>query len=784
MRMKRASFVLLTVAVLVAALLLQSRRAGEHDGGATSDAPPHHWIVRATGVPGSILCDYRNTEEALGTSRMWLHGLWPCSLGSGWTTPDGGGIKAIARNPSLDLKLPAGEWTLLVLTARAFPHPEPARVQTLTVRVNEHALTPVELPAAWTIVQVPVPRGALREGVNRIAFSFAYRVREAGDKDPRLFAMSLREILVTQAGTTPLSEDTVARLAADAREQRYAAAPWNPGISSFELAAAGTLVLPMVLPPDAERLELDLGHRGALAGAPDVQLRLRSHSSEAAVGPVPPASGGWLRRVQRAVRGTPVVPWRTRLDVRAFAGEVCMLTVDAAPRRAGEVVRVSAPRVIRRGGRTPALADAAASSTEPGSPPDIVVIILDAARADRFSCYGYERQTTPNIDRLAAESLVFRRVFALAPYTLCSVPTMVTGLSFLDHGVVAHGDRLSAEATTLAEHLKSAGYSTACVSASPNNSRALGTDQGYDKFIETWQVVPRPQSTDPFLLSRLALDWLAADDGTAPIHLQLHYVPPHAPYAPPPEFDLFTDPAYQGRLDGSHVAINALDSGAVQPLPAELAHISALYDGNLRAGDAAVAQVLEALAKRSRWRDTVVLVTADHGEAFLEHGRMSHNSTVFDEMLHVPFVLRLPAGSPTSADLDRLASLADIVPTLLATAGARPEDLPDGFNLLAPPALGGRFLIGRTAGDPPLYALRTSRWKLVFAGSGMGALFDLAKDPGESRDLALQAPLVFSGLGQLLTERLSQTPRFAPAAEATALAEANAEMLKALGYVH
>jgi arylsulfatase len=480
------------------------------------------------------------------------------------------------------------------------------------------------------------------------------------------------------------------------------------------------------------------------------------------------------------------VPWRTRLDARALAGDVCMLTIDVAPRQVGELVRVAAPRVVRRGDRSPGVAAVAASTTDPGAPPDIVLITLDAARADRFSCYGYERPTTPSIDRLAAESLVFRRVFALAPFTLCSVPTMVTGLSFLDHGVVAHGDRLSAEATTLAEHLKGAGYRTACVSASPNNSRALGTDQGYDDFIETWQVVPRPRSTDPFLLSRLALEWLAADDGTAPIHLQLHYVPPHAPYAPAPEFDLFTDPAYQGRLDGGHGSINALDSGALLPRPDELAHVSALYDGNLRTGDAAVAQVLEALAQRPRWRDTVVLVTADHGEAFLEHGRMSHNSTVYEEMLHVPFVLRLPEGRRPEADLERLGSLADIVPTLLATAGLAAGDGLDGVDLLRPPGREGRgrFLVARAAGDPPLYALRTLRWKLLFAGSGMGALFNLANDPGEGRDLALQAPLVFSGLGQLLTERLSQTPRFAAAAEAAALSEANAEMLKALGYVH
>jgi len=173
--------------------------------------------------------------------------------------------------------------------------------------------------------------------------------------------------------------------------------------------------------------------------------------------------------------------------------------------------------------------------------PDIVLIILDAARPDHFSCYGYGRRTTPNIDRLAEASLVFTNAFALVPNTRQSVPTMVTGLSFINHQVISKELMLADEATTLAEHLKNVGYRTACFTATPNNSRSLATDQGYDEFFELWTEISKKESIDPHVLSVRAVDWLEQIQSTGPVHLQLHYVPPHAPYRPAPPFDLFTN---------------------------------------------------------------------------------------------------------------------------------------------------------------------------------------------------------------------------------------------------
>lgn len=786
--MKRAVIIaaILAGAAVTSALLLGGRPAAP-DPDASPDPPPHAWLAQRTERLASIYCDFQSTRDRFEMTGLWREELWPCSLGQGWTTPDGGGIKALAHRPHFDFILPAADWTALVMSVKAFPRPEPGRPQTVTVRLNGQMLAPVEVPTTWTTVQVPVPAGILREGVNRAAFSFGYRIRESGGKDYRLFAMHLREFLVTRAPELPLDEESLSRLIEAARERPLAQGlSWNPADSGFEIRGPGTLALPIVLAENAERVELDVSYGGRRTAAPDLRISLHGQGSGSAAGTVGPGADGWFRRALRLAVGLPRMRRTIGVEAASLAGDACLLTVEVSSEGAGKIIRLSAPRVIHRntpGAMTP---DPGTAPASPASPPDIILITLDAARSDRLSCYGYERRTTPNIDRLAAESLLFREVFALAPYTLCSVPTMVTGLSFLDHGIVAHGDRLADGATTLAEHLKGAGYRTACFSATPNNSRALGTDQGYDEFVETWQVVPRPQSTDPFLLSRLAIEWLAASDEGAPLHLQLHYVPPHAPYSPRPEFDIFTDPSYRGRFDGSHTTINALDSGLWTPRPEDLAHVNALYDGNLRMGDAAVAQVLEALRRRPRWRDTVVLVTSDHGEGFLEHGRTSHNSTLYDEMLRVPFVLRLPEELRTTVDAGRLASLADIVPTLLATAGIRPDGPVDGINLLSPPtpADRGRVVIARTPGAPPLYALRTSHWKLLLAGSGQGLLFNLEEDPGERRDLALQSPLVFTGLGQLLTERLAQPPHFAPAAEEQELAPADIEMLEALGYVH
>jgi arylsulfatase A-like enzyme len=232
--------------------------------------------------------------------------------------------------------------------------------------------------------------------------------------------------------------------------------------------------------------------------------------------------------------------------------------------------------------------------------------------------------------------------------------------------------------------------------------------------------------------------------------------------------------------------LTGLEVGDIDPGAGCLEEVIGLYDGNLLAADDAVGMLLRALERRERWRDAVVLITADHGEAFLEHGRMHHNSTLFDEMLRVPFILRVPDWIPTSGvDLARLVTLADIVPTLLGTAGIRTAIPLEGLDLLADPSTlpASRVVIATNTDKPPLLGLRTRRWKAILSPNGQGALFDLERDPGELDNLAFDQGPTFAGLGLLLTQRATQPASIGASAEQAEITDADREMLRALGYV-
>ncbi len=339
---------------------------------------------------------------------------------------------------------------------------------------------------------------------------------------------------------------------------------------------------------------------------------------------------------------------------------------------------------------------------------------------------------------------------------------MITGLSFLDHQVIGHKDVLSQDAVTLAESLQAAGYHTAAFSATPNNSRAKGFDQGYDVFREIWtEEAERGGNRRAHFIAKKVVDWLdTLGDDPRPLHLQVHMIPPHAPYDPPAPFDLFTDPDYDGSCNGYHQTLLGLDGGSMAPTPECLTHLFALYDGNLRAADEAVGTIIETLRRRPQWSNTVVLVTSDHGEAFMEHGRMEHNSTLYSEMLHVPFVLRMPPDFDISTvDTGLLVTLADITPTLLSAAGLTPPHPPDSVNLLAPnPSPGGRFMVSQTATSPTIKGIRTRRWSLIINPAGSGALFDLTNDAGEGFNSRFDHPTEFVGLGKILAARFAIPP--------------------------
>jgi len=415
---------------------------------------------------------------------------------------------------------------------------------------------------------------------------------------------------------------------------------------------------------------------------------------------------------------------------------------------------------------------------------NLVVIILDAARPDHFGCYGSVRPATPSIDRLARESVVFENVVALAPYTLCSVPTMTTGLSFLDHGIVQHHQRLSGASTTLAEVLSEAGYQTAGFSATPNNSRDLGVAQGFEVFKEAWRGVDSVVALNPLRLVQMAERWLDGCPQERPFFLLVHMVPPHEPYRPGPVFDQFSDPNYEGPADGSQSFMARFNTDPRGLVSRDLDHTTALYDGNLLKADAAVGHLLDSLRNRKDWGRTVVLVTADHGEALGEHALIGHNKQVYEEMIRVPFILKLPGslGSQARGMAGRQASLADLAPTLAALAGRKFPGPIAGRNLLSEEPVEPRAMVIRSDHKNPVYGLRTPRWKLVVRNHVELELFDLWSDPGERNNLAGSRLKVAAGLRQVLLTRLAVEPLFV-AEEKAELDRQDEAMLRTLGYL-
>jgi arylsulfatase A-like enzyme len=776
--------VALALTVLLAAAVVYIR-GPERVPKVDPEAPLHYFMAGNHFMREELRCSF-----TLGLDRQRLHDVWtlplqPCRLGRGWTVPKSRGVMAYAKKADVEFFVDDTHWTYLVMRVKAVSHPTATRTQKITTRLNGRRLQSVEIPHGWRSVAIDIPPGALRTGLNTFSFSFAYRAASTSKPsrtEPR-FAIRLREIALTAAPPPrgPLSEFR-RRLARAASANPPLPSPqiFDRGSGRLMVPTPGTLVMPLELTAIADRVELVIERPpSSVRGPPQGTLSLyglgdgASYSRELATagGPAEPVDSGSLYRI----------------PVDRFAGQPVVLALDLRLDPENTPIAVSPPRIVTR---SPPARDTLDFQLPDRASvrPDIVLITLDAARPDHFSSYGYERLTTPNIDRLAGQSLVFTNVFALVPNTHRSVPTMLTGLSFLNHEVTEEDSVLSATATTLAEYLRGVGYRTACFTSTPNNSRSIGTEQGYDEFHELWTEVPRSISRTPDYLATRAVEWLGTLDESQPFHLQLHFVPPHAPYDPEKVFDRFTDSTYDGSLDGHPKTLQAIDKKNLAMTDSGLAHIISLYDGNLRAADHAVERVLQALRNRQRWNDTVVLITSDHGEAFWEHGRMLHNNTVYDEMLRVPFILCMPESVDLDGiALDRTATLADIVPTLLSAASSRlPEHL-DGIDLLerSPPVRAnvGRAVLARTAHPEPLRCLRTPRWKVILTPSGQGELYDLTADPRERRNVAFENLPVYVGLGQLLTRRLTAPPQLVRSARKEGLPDDEREMLRTLGYL-
>ncbi len=292
---------------------------------------------------------------------------------------------------------------------------------------------------------------------------------------------------------------------------------------------------------------------------------------------------------------------------------------------------------------------------------DVVYLLFDAFDAKHSSLYGYSRETTPFFEELAKEAVVFENMFANIPYTLTSTATLVTSKYPDSHGLIHLTDSLHPVIPTIGELLENEDVETYLVT---RHGYLLG-DWGLSRGFST--IYQEHDKTD--LEGALyALNSIYTKDREKRKFIYLHLNMPHTPYNPPEEFRRFlpelTD---ENAVNISTSNLKEISRGNVHITEAQLEHIVAWYDSNILYADAIARQVFELLKSQIVLENTIFIITSDHGEAFLQHERMLHGTTLFDEMTHIPFIIRFPKElALPSRRINHLASLVDVAPTLAA----------------------------------------------------------------------------------------------------------------------
>jgi arylsulfatase A-like enzyme len=381
-------------------------------------------------------------------------------------------------------------------------------------------------------------------------------------------------------------------------------------------------------------------------------------------------------------------------------------------------------------------------------PLNLVLVGLDTVRSDHMGCYGYERSTTPAIDRLADEAALFEYALSHSPWTLPSFATVFTSLYPTQHGAGFLTSSMGRSFPTLASILADNGYSTGAIVNTAALSPAFGIDRGFQDYDLASMAAGRVADGT----TRDALSWIDRNAGR-PFFIFVHYYDPHLSYSPPAPYDTLFDPEYAGPLSNSFnpdFLMSDRPEGfkRMNAYPAaDKMHIEALYDGEIAYADAAIGDLLAGLDERDLRDKTLVVFLSDHGEEFFDHGGFAHGHTLYEELLHVPLMFSLPGRIPP-ARIPDIVRLVDVMPTILSLLGIETDAHMEGntltgmmldqapapsdeVTLLPEGVLSEGLLYG-----PEQKSIMVFPWKLTRnIGTNREMLFNLDRDPGETENL-------------------------------------------------
>ncbi len=417
---------------------------------------------------------------------------------------------------------------------------------------------------------------------------------------------------------------------------------------------------------------------------------------------------------------------------------------------------------------------------------NVILISIDTLRADRLGCYGFTRETSPNIDRFRADGALFSRTIAQAPSTMASHASIFTSLLPSHHGAFISGPRpLPDSCTTMAELLREAGYGTISFNDGGQISAEFGFDQGFDRYV----CLPNDQR-DIYNFRytvKMAGRWMS-EGGRQPFFLFLHTYHTHHPYTPDRKYLDELGVTYSGSLPDQITPQIHRDiyDGRIQLTSEDGDYFSSTYDAEIRQMDHAFGRLVELLKEQGLYREALIILTSDHGEELGEHGRWGwHSHTLFEELLRVPLIIKFPGNEFAGAVVEQQVRSLDILPTILDTVDVVAPEILEGRSLLP-------LLQGREDGPRPALSqidmphvpvcLSFDGWKYYPAnGTYAGALYRIEDDPLEGRNLVYLNPETAREMKRLLDSLLTQRPE--AAGTEVLLSESVTEQLKKLGYL-
>ena len=439
--------------------------------------------------------------------------------------------------------------------------------------------------------------------------------------------------------------------------------------------------------------------------------------------------------------------------------------------------------------------------------PNILFVVMDSVRAANVSCFGYERATTPNLDALAQQGVLFEQAISVGCWTLPVHATIFTGLYPASHGLTVSKDALPDGFPTLARRLRELGYSTACFSNNPYVSDASGLTQGFDTVEDLWRLTrprgtARPRGSElgrrlrrrgplgraAFRATRVIArarstgkrwkewrsesdsgadatnerlrSWLAGASGSdSPFFAFVNYMESHERYNPPYPYNRRFLPGRLARWRAARLRTKAEILAATEAeREGSLETLRALYDGALAYLDERIGELVSSLEALGLLEDTVLIVTSDHGDSLGEHGHIGHRLFLYEQLVHVPLVIRYPARFVPGTRVRGQVQLGDLYPTVLDLAGdLSAAESSSGFaSLLAAPETAVHpYAIAENTAPKSLDGMRMrmvrgDRFKYIWKSNGEQELYDLAEDPGETVDLTASRPDVVGAMATRL----------------------------------